>query len=180
MSLIEAVNEGNIDRISQLAQNTDLINRFESIEQPPDSGHFMNLTPLLLAVMRENPDVVRILLEKGADPNLRNEDGVSPLIVAAENGNIEYVQMLLGYGATVSNNVYNYIEPGSIINNTIRSVSNPSSSTPSSSAIVTFGGGKTRRKQIRMRRRRRTTKNRSYWKSQAEKYRALKRIYNRV
>ena len=172
---MQAINEGDIDSVIQLAQNTDLINRFESIEQPPNSGSFMSLTPLLLAVMRENPAIVRILLEKGADPNLRNEDGVSPLIVAAENGNIEYVQMLLGYGATVSNNVYNYIEPGSIINNTIRSLPTPSSSTPAYSA-ATYGGGKTRRKQIR--RRRRTSKNR-YWNSQAEKYRALSSIYRR-
>ena len=113
MSLIEAVNAGDIDQVRQLAQNRDLLDSFEWVEQPPDSGNFMRLSPLLLAVMRPNSTIVQILLEKGADPNLRDMRDISPLMIALENGNVEYVQLLLNSGATVTPNVYNYVLPNS-------------------------------------------------------------------
>ena len=45
-------------------------------------------------------DVVRILLERGADPNLRDEgDNACPLHFAAERGDLPVVQQLIAHGA---------------------------------------------------------------------------------
>ena len=39
-----------------------------------------------MAVMKDNGDLVRILLEYGADMSITNFEGTSPMIFAANNG----------------------------------------------------------------------------------------------
>ena len=43
--------------------------------------------------------MVEMLLEKGADVNARSEAGWSPLCLAARNGNLDIVKMLVDAGA---------------------------------------------------------------------------------
>lgn len=57
-------------------------------------------TPLLLAVLRNHIEAVRILLAAGADPNVRGDEGESPLRFCAEKGNLEMARLLLLCGAT--------------------------------------------------------------------------------
>ena len=45
------------------------------------------------------PDVARLLLEHGADPNVRTNFGQTPLYLAAADGTAEVVRVLLEYGA---------------------------------------------------------------------------------
>eukprot|EP01126_Amoeba_proteus_P032719 TRINITY_DN3193_c0_g1_i20.p1 TRINITY_DN3193_c0_g1~~TRINITY_DN3193_c0_g1_i20.p1 ORF type:complete len:535 (-),score=68.51 TRINITY_DN3193_c0_g1_i20:360-1964(-) len=55
-------------------------------------------TPLLLACLRHNCEIVQILLEKGANPNLFSRGRV-PLYTATLHANMTMVELLLVYGA---------------------------------------------------------------------------------
>ncbi|MFO0587018.1 MAG: ankyrin repeat domain-containing protein [Polyangiaceae bacterium] len=56
-------------------------------------------TPLLNAVFREHIEAVRLLLSAGADPNVRGDEGDSPLRWCAQNGLVEMARLLLLCGA---------------------------------------------------------------------------------
>lgn len=51
-----------------------------------------------------NPQIVKLLLDHGADPNVPNNEGCTSLIFASEHGNIEAVKLLLEYGANPNPN----------------------------------------------------------------------------
>lgn len=59
-------------------------------------------TPLLLAVANSHLEVVKVLLDRGAHPNLSNNDGWTPLLSAADKGHLEVVKVLLDHGADVN------------------------------------------------------------------------------
>jgi ankyrin repeat protein len=83
--------DGVVDRVRELLHH-DASLAGERTAQ----GH----TALHLAV--EHPDVVRLLLEHGADPNAREKgDNVTPLHVAAANKVLESVRLLIDAGADV-------------------------------------------------------------------------------
>ena len=58
-----------------------------------------NVTALHGAVARPDVEIVKMLLEAGADPNARQERGFAPLHDAAANGNAALVELLLKHGA---------------------------------------------------------------------------------
>lgn len=64
-------------------------------QEGPEDG-----TPLLLAVKRNHIEAVRILLSVGADPNVYDGVGDSPLRWCAEKGYLEMARLLLLCGAT--------------------------------------------------------------------------------
>jgi len=57
------------------------------------------VTALHGAVARRDVEIVKMLLEAGADPNARQERGFVPLHDAAANGNAALVELLLQHGA---------------------------------------------------------------------------------
>ncbi len=59
-------------------------------------------SPLLEAARRGDVEAVRSLLRDGADPNLAAGDGLTALHVAAEQGFVEVVELLLDAGANVT------------------------------------------------------------------------------
>lgn len=61
----------------------------------PESGN----TALIQAVDRGHPDVVRLLVEKGADLNAKNKDGMTALSLAESRGYEEVVRILKAAGA---------------------------------------------------------------------------------
>jgi ankyrin repeat protein len=58
-------------------------------------------TPLMHAAHAGNLELVRLLLENGADPNAKNGEGKTPLMFARENGRAEVAELLRKHGATV-------------------------------------------------------------------------------
>ena len=59
-------------------------------------------TALMAASSEGHVEAVRMLLDAGADPNLRKGDGATALIMAVSGGNVEIVRMLLDAGADLN------------------------------------------------------------------------------
>ena len=60
------------------------------------------MTPLTLAATQGNEDIVRLLLDEGANVNMVNYYGITPLISAVWNGNENIIRFLLDRGADVN------------------------------------------------------------------------------
>ena len=56
-------------------------------------------TGLIIASGKGYSEVVQLLLEDGADPNIQNKDGESSLHRACHGGHVDIIRMLLDYGA---------------------------------------------------------------------------------
>ena len=63
---------------------------------------FQGETPLKIAVLRQDLQLVRDLLDAGADPNLPGEDDYTPLHHAAGAESAEICRLLLEHGASAS------------------------------------------------------------------------------
>jgi ankyrin repeat protein len=59
-------------------------------------------TPLIIAAFNGCTDIVKMLLDAGADIQHRNDQGENALISAAQEGNIDTVKFLLDAGADVN------------------------------------------------------------------------------
>ena len=69
-----------------------------SINEPLLDGQ-----PVLNIMCRElRSSIVRWLIDKGADPDIRDNDGLSPLMYAAQRGNRDIAQILLLAGAQIN------------------------------------------------------------------------------
>lgn len=67
------------------------------IDERDDRG----MTPLMWAAWEQHPDIVRQLLDRGADPNQKGDDGETALMKAAFRGNLAAVNALLQRKASV-------------------------------------------------------------------------------
>ncbi|KAI9375947.1 ankyrin repeat-containing domain protein [Aspergillus egyptiacus] len=68
----------------------------------PTTGSLAGQTPLTLAVLSEkNAIIANSLLLAGADPDMQNDRGQTPLSLAAENGFMNATKVLLKHAATV-------------------------------------------------------------------------------
>lgn len=61
---------------------------------------------LIDAIVKEDVARARELIDKGADVNLRDENGLSPVIIAARSGNTELVEVLVKAGACDANDAF--------------------------------------------------------------------------
>jgi len=59
---------------------------------------------LIWAIKNDDIELAKLLIEKGADVNIAGEYGKTPLIVAAEKGHKDIVQLLIDRGANVAGN----------------------------------------------------------------------------
>jgi hypothetical protein len=59
-----------------------------------------NQTPLLLALEAGQPELARLLVEAGADVNIKSKMYMTPLRVATQSGDLETVKLLLAKGAS--------------------------------------------------------------------------------
>jgi ankyrin repeat protein len=93
--------------------HTDFVNAFlahgVSVNAPGPSGD----TPLAWAVGCRRPAVVKLLLAHGADPNVGDKVGITPLMLATEAGPIEaeIARDLIAHGADVNAKNYFGVTP---------------------------------------------------------------------
>ena len=96
IALIPACERGHVEVVRYLLAESDV-----------DVDHVNNLgwTALLEAIILADGDpahqeIVRLLLHAGADPELADRDGVTPLAHARANGQVEIAALLVAGGAT--------------------------------------------------------------------------------
>jgi len=65
----------------------------------PRSANDYSATALFNAILKSRVPMVESLLKNGIDVNVRNSDGVTPLMAAASTGNVAIVGMLIARGA---------------------------------------------------------------------------------
>ena len=83
----------------------DIKNIKEALENGADvyfQDEQSGMSPLHVAILQNNRDIVELLLEKGADVNLQNNSGDTPLHFAIAGENVELCNLLLNAGADVN------------------------------------------------------------------------------
>ncbi|CAH1103690.1 unnamed protein product [Psylliodes chrysocephalus] len=85
--LFSAIVNNNLSRVKTLLNQEIDVNIRNTVKK----------TPLHISVL--NPDIAKLLIEKGADINAINKDGDTPLHTAVDLAEIETVCMLLHYNA---------------------------------------------------------------------------------
>lgn len=76
--------------------HADVVRRLFSLSDVNIRAKQHGQTALMLAVSHGRLDMVRMLLEAGADINIQDEDGSTALMCSAEHGHIEIVKLFLG------------------------------------------------------------------------------------
>lgn len=125
LDVFEAAAFGDVDRLTEiLSGEASLVNSYSGdgftalhfaaffgrpdaaallIERGAEVDAFgrgwMTGTAMHSAVSRRHADVVRVLLDAGANPNVRQSAGWTPLHAAAMNGDLTSVELLLDSGA---------------------------------------------------------------------------------
>ena len=108
--LIDAVYDNDIDLVGQLLNNNvdiELQDQYENtaliwaINRAPDGYGSMRLGIEVSIEVRI--EVIRLLLENGANPNIQNNEGTTALMKASQYiERIEIVELLLEYGANLN------------------------------------------------------------------------------
>jgi len=98
-SLHEAVTNQDIESVKLQLQNGADINQL-------GPSWYEYGSPLHLAVRSGNRDLAALLIEKGAEVDVRDEGDYTPLHNAAWNGNLEMVKLLLDAGANITARSY--------------------------------------------------------------------------
>jgi ankyrin repeat protein len=127
LDVFEASATGNLERVRELVkENAELVNAFAAdgffplglaaffgyraiaefllkngAEVNTAARNAQRVTALHGAVARRDVEIVKMLLERGADANAKQERGFVPLHDAAANGNLALVQLLVRHGARV-------------------------------------------------------------------------------
>ncbi|PGG97742.1 hypothetical protein GX51_07186 [Blastomyces parvus] len=107
-SICDFPQPGNVDLTTALhsaAKSGDKI----AVRHLIDHGAFVDsreagsaFTALHQSAMRGYPAITSLLLESGADPQVKNDQGQTALHLAARNGMVSVVQLLLDHGALVN------------------------------------------------------------------------------
>lgn len=94
LDLVDAITANDADKIKALLAAGADANFTLRGDNGKDSA-----PPLLMATEKQNLEIVKLLLDKGANPNLANEAGVTSLTKAVELNNLDLVTSLLAKGA---------------------------------------------------------------------------------
>lgn len=128
ITILEAAATGKINNVIRLlARDPNLVNTYSPDGFQPLGlacffGHFdvaeyltkaganlnsrshnkLKAAPIQSATARGHRKIVKMLLEHGADPNIREQGGFTPLHAAAQNGDDEMIRILLYGGADLA------------------------------------------------------------------------------
>ncbi|MBZ5624572.1 MAG: ankyrin repeat domain-containing protein [Acidobacteriia bacterium] len=98
--LMRAAEKGNAKIVELLLAKGARVNFRQDWRHSSDPLDGYKATALLCAVRAKHSDIVAMLLEHGADPNLRGQDGTTPLLAAG--GSLSIIQALVTAGADVN------------------------------------------------------------------------------
>ena len=103
---------GYIDMTAYLIEKGALVNNMTvaSVNSPLNGS-----TSLHFACSNLRPKTVKLLLEKGANPNMKDRDGVTPLMIATALGFKDIVEILIRHGASGPSN-YTSSKPPAPVN----------------------------------------------------------------
>lgn len=96
-ALIAAAKTGQAEMVKLLCSKKADVNA-QTEFRDPEEGY----TALLWAIDKQNPLIVEVLLENGADANIVDGWGESPLMYAAWKNNLPFVRSLIAHGADAS------------------------------------------------------------------------------
>jgi ankyrin repeat protein len=92
--LIQAARTGSLDTM------TRLLDSGADLNLPAPTGDDWDATPLQHAILARQPGAVRLLLDRGADPNrVAGPNAPAPLLLAAGDTDPTFVNLLLAHGA---------------------------------------------------------------------------------
>ncbi|XP_008413491.1 cyclin-dependent kinase 4 inhibitor D [Poecilia reticulata] len=91
-ALTAAAAKGNADEVQRI---------LEECRVHPDTPNEFGRTALQVMMMGSSK-VARLLLEKGAEPNVQDKHGIAPVHDAAQTGFLETLQVLVEHGASVN------------------------------------------------------------------------------
>jgi len=103
--LIEAIENGNLKAAQSALRNGADVNKM-GYESP-------NRTPLMIAAEEGKENLVKLLVEYGADVNAKDHYGDTALMLAANAGHLNVVEFLVEHGANVNAVAAGYIYAGS-------------------------------------------------------------------
>jgi ankyrin repeat protein len=86
--LMMACRGGHLDVVEKLLDSSHL-----------DHQNSDGMTALFYASVNEHPDIVKLLLDHGANPDLQNTNGNTALTAASFNGYMEITKLLMDHGA---------------------------------------------------------------------------------
>ena len=96
-SLTKTIFQGDTTGVSEKLNRDSDLNKLAGCKP----GDFFKTTPLICAIEQKKAEIVKILLDRGADPEKRDEFGLTPLM-AAVSSSMEIMQLLLDKGADVN------------------------------------------------------------------------------
>jgi tetratricopeptide (TPR) repeat protein len=94
-TIVTAIDEGDVEEVRRLLTEDPAALDAPTTGDCPDR-------PLAYAAAQGKIEIVRLLLDQGADPNARGESGRTPLHRAAESGQPEIARLLIEHGADVA------------------------------------------------------------------------------
>lgn len=94
---LDAIEAGNLKIVKDMLADEPALINVQDNRLKGSHG-----SPLRIAILSGNADIVEILFSKGANPNERYVTGMEPLHEAARKGNADLVKVLVKYGADVN------------------------------------------------------------------------------
>ena len=106
-ALLIAANKGDVEAVKKcldaganIEQELDFLRHVEPEDYPDHDAAGNDLTPLILACRHGHFEVVKLLVERGAELNWEQSD--NPLNLAIENGDLKLAEFLISKGAKVN------------------------------------------------------------------------------
>ncbi len=95
-TLFDALKKKDLEKIR------NLLNEWDIFDINPNIQYETGRTPLVYAVLKNNKQLVDLLLRQGANPNIAGKDGITPLMYAVLKSKEELADLLLQHGANLN------------------------------------------------------------------------------